>query len=137
MEPTSPNTLIALAAKAGSTAADGDTGNSPFAAALVKYLPRSGDVRRAFGFVRDDVLKITGNRQEPYVYGTLGGEDLPLVAAKSVDAAVPPDPTADIRRPRDRRDRRLVVASDRARRVRRACAGSATSRRISASREAC
>ncbi|KRR29880.1 hypothetical protein CQ13_37985 [Bradyrhizobium retamae] len=65
VEPTSPNTLVAYAAKAGSTAADGDSGNSPFAAALVKYLSRPGlDVRRAFGFVRDDVLKITGNRQE-------------------------------------------------------------------------
>lgn len=32
--------LIAFAAKAGSTAADGDSANSPFAAALVKYLPR-------------------------------------------------------------------------------------------------
>lgn len=99
VEPTSPNTLIAFAAKAGSTAADGDSGNSPFAAALVKYLPKPGlDVRRAFGFVRDDVLKITGNRQEPYVYGSLGGDDLPLVAAKSVDVSAPPDPTADVRR---------------------------------------
>lgn len=71
-EPTSPNTLIAFAAEAGSTSADGDSGNSPFASALVKYLPRPGlDVRRAFGFVRDDVLKITGNGQEPYVYGSL------------------------------------------------------------------
>lgn len=51
VEPTSPNTLIAFAAKAGSTAADGDSANSPFAAALVKYLRRpSLDVRRAFGF---------------------------------------------------------------------------------------
>lgn len=99
VEPTSPNTLIAFAAKAGSTAADGDSGKSPFAAALVKYLPRPGlDVRRAFGFVRDDVLKITGSRQEPYVYGSLGGDDLPLVAAKSVDVASSPDPSADIRR---------------------------------------
>jgi len=98
VEPTSPNTLIAFAAKAGSTAADGDAGNSPFAAALVKYLPRPGlDVRRAFGFVRDDVLKATANRQEPYVYGSLGGEDLPLVATASVDATKP-DPAADVRR---------------------------------------
>ena len=38
-------------------------------------------MRRAFGFVRDDVLKTTGNRQEPFVYGSLGGEDVPLVPA--------------------------------------------------------
>jgi len=80
VEPATPNTLIAFAAKAGSTASDGNSRNSPFAIALVEYLPRPGlDIRRAFGFVRDDVLKNTGNRQEPYVYGSLGGDDVALV----------------------------------------------------------
>ena len=38
VEPDSPNTLIAFAAKAGSTAADGDaTKNSPFTAALIQF----------------------------------------------------------------------------------------------------
>ncbi|WP_430648726.1 caspase family protein [Bradyrhizobium neotropicale] len=83
IEPTSPNTMIAFSAKAGSTASDGDTGNSPFATALVDHLPKPGlDLRKAFGFVRDDVLKTTGNRQEPYVYGSLGGDDVALVPAK-------------------------------------------------------
>jgi uncharacterized caspase-like protein len=87
VEPASSNTLIAYAAKAGSTAADGDSKNSPFTAALVKHITTPGlDVRKAFGFVRDDVLKNTSNRQEPYVYGSLGGDDVPLVPAK---AAVP------------------------------------------------
>ncbi len=58
VEPTSPNTMIAFAAKAGSTASDGDSRNSPFATALVEHLPKPGlDLRKAFGFVRDDVLK--------------------------------------------------------------------------------
>ncbi|WP_245313017.1 caspase family protein, partial [Bradyrhizobium macuxiense] len=71
VEPTSPNVLIAYSAKAGSTAADGDGKNSPFTTALSKYLPMPGlDVRRAFGYVRDDVLKTTNNRQEPFVYGS-------------------------------------------------------------------
>jgi uncharacterized caspase-like protein len=83
VEPASPNTLIAYAAKAGSTASDGDSKNSPFTSALVKHITTPGlDVRRAFGFVRDDVLKNTSNRQEPYVYGSLGGDDVPLVPAK-------------------------------------------------------
>ncbi|PPQ14972.1 caspase (peptidase), partial [Bradyrhizobium sp. AC87j1] len=74
------NTMIAFAAKAGSTASDGDARNSPFAAALVEHLPKPGlDLRKAFGFVRDDVLKATGYKQEPYVYGSLGGDDVPLV----------------------------------------------------------
>ncbi|MGY4503701.1 putative caspase-like protein [Bradyrhizobium sp. GM24.11] len=61
VEPTSPNTMIAFAAKAGSSASDGDAKNSPFAAALVERLPTPGlDLRKAFGFVRDDVLKNTG-----------------------------------------------------------------------------
>ena len=101
VEPTSPNMLIAYSAKAGSTAADGDGKNSPFTVALSKYLTTPGlDVRRAFGFVRDDVLKNTSNRQEPFVYGSLGGEDVPLVPAKP-SASVPapaPNPQAEVRR---------------------------------------
>jgi uncharacterized caspase-like protein len=80
VEPESPNTLIAFAAKAGSTASDGDSKNSPFTAALVKYLPRPGlDLRKAFGYARDDVLKATNNKQEPFIYGSLGGDDVALV----------------------------------------------------------
>jgi len=101
VEPTSPNTLIAYSAKAGFTAQDGDGANSPFTVALSKHLTTPGlDVRRAFGFVRDDVLKSTGNKQEPFVYGSLGGEDVPLVPVKMTAAAPPPaaNPQADIRR---------------------------------------
>ncbi len=103
IEPTSPNTLIAYSAKAGSTALDGDSRNSPFTIALAKHLTTPGlDVRRAFGFVRDDVLKATGNRQEPFVYGSLGGDDVPLVPAPgraASQAGEPaPNPQADARR---------------------------------------
>jgi uncharacterized caspase-like protein len=99
VEPTSPNTLIAYAAKAGSTAADGDSKHSPFTDALVQHITTPGlDVRKAFGFVRDDVLKVTNNRQEPYVYGSLGGEDVPLVPAKvAPPATAAPAPVADAR----------------------------------------
>ncbi|MBR0690892.1 caspase family protein [Bradyrhizobium manausense] len=106
VEPTSTNTLIAYSAKAGFTAQDGDGANSPFTIALSKHLTTPGlDVRRAFGFVRDDVLKSTGNKQEPFVYGSLGGEDVPLVPVKAapapVTAAAPApatNPQADMRR---------------------------------------
>jgi caspase domain-containing protein len=97
IEPASPNTLIAFASKAGSTTSDGDSKNSPFTSALVKFIATPGlDLRKAFGFVRDDVLKNTSNRQEPYVYGSLGGDDVPLVPAPAV-AASHPDPQAEIR----------------------------------------
>ncbi len=100
VEPTSPNTLIAYSAKAGSTALDGDSKNSPFTMALAKHLTTPGlDVRRAFGFVRDDVLKNTGNRQEPFVYGSLGGDDVPLVPAPKAALSTPaPSPQAEARR---------------------------------------
>jgi uncharacterized caspase-like protein len=100
VEPTSPNTLIAFASKAGSTASDGDgSKNSPFTAALVKHVTRPGvDLRRAFGYVRDDVLKNTGNKQEPYLYGSLGGEDVPLVPAQSAATGPQGDPQAAVRR---------------------------------------
>src|SRR6266545_4474819 len=103
VEPTSPNMLIAYSAKAGSTAADGDGKNSPFTVALSKHLTTPGlDVRRAFGFVRDDVLKTTNNRQEPFVYGSLGGEDVPLVPAPRPAAApAAPAPSAQAEARRD------------------------------------
>ncbi|MCW5702504.1 MAG: caspase family protein [Bradyrhizobium sp.] len=99
IETTSPNTLIAFASKAGSTASDGDGKNSPFTHALSKHVTKPGlDLRKAFGYVRDDVLKATGRRQEPYVYGSLGGDDVPLVAAKAVAAGPQADPQAAVRR---------------------------------------
>ena len=99
VEPTSPNTMIAFAAKAGSTASDGDAKDSPFATALVERLPMPGlDLRKAFGFVRDDVLKTTGYKQEPYVYGSLGGDDVALVPAKPVVAGPQANPESEIRR---------------------------------------
>ncbi|MGY3103864.1 putative caspase-like protein [Bradyrhizobium sp. LM6.9] len=99
VEPTSPNTMIAFAAKAGSTASDGDSKNSPFAVALVEHLPKPGlDLRKAFGFVRDDVLKSTGYKQEPYVYGSLGGDDVPLVAVKPAASGAQANPQDSIRR---------------------------------------
>lgn len=82
VEPTSTDTLIAYAAKAGSTADDGDGQHSPFTAAVLKNLTVPGlDVRLAFGRVRDEVLKTTANRQEPFVYGSLGGGNISLVPA--------------------------------------------------------
>jgi uncharacterized caspase-like protein len=84
IEPTSPNLLIAFSAKPGSTTGDDSGRNSPFTLALAKHLTTPGlDVRRAFGFIRDDVLESTGHRQEPYVYGSLGGDEVALVPARA------------------------------------------------------
>lgn len=78
--PTRIATLIAYASKGGSTADDGDGEHSPFTTALLKNLTVPGlDLRLALGRVRDDVLKQTNHRQEPFVYGSLGGSNVALV----------------------------------------------------------
>jgi len=93
IEEVSADTLVAYAAKAGSISYDGDGINSPYATALIKHLPEPGlDIRIALGRVRDDVVAMTGGRQEPFIYGSLGGATIPLVpvpAAKKVEPAAP------------------------------------------------
>jgi formylglycine-generating enzyme required for sulfatase activity len=90
VEIVSTDTLIAYAAKAGSTAADGDGTNSPYTTAMLKHLTTPGlDVRLALGRVRDEVLRNTGRRQEPFVYGSLGGAEVALVAARAAPAPAP------------------------------------------------
>jgi hypothetical protein len=78
-----PNTLIVYAAKAGQVASDGDGDHGPFAAALIKHLGTPNlDIRIVLGRVRDDVLRSTSGRQEPYIYGSLGGETFALAGTK-------------------------------------------------------
>ena len=92
------DTLVAFAARHGSTAADGDTSNSPYTAALMRHLATPGlDLRLALGRVRDDVLKATKNRQEPFVYGSLGGEEIALVKV----TLKPPEPPQVAAQPRE------------------------------------
>lgn len=100
VEVTTADTMIAFAAKAGSIAADGSSANSPYTTALLKHLATPGlDVRLALGRVRDDVLAATTGRQEPFVYGSLGGEAVTLVGAPS--AIVPSQPSTAPATPAD------------------------------------
>ena len=98
VEPSGSNTLIAFAAKGGSTASDGDGAHSPFTSALLKYLTAPGlDLRFAFGKVRDEVFASTGRRQEPHLYGSLGGTAIALVPAETslgAAAGAAPSPAA-------------------------------------------
>jgi len=96
IEPTTTNTLIAFAAKAGSTASDGDGVDSPFTTALLRHLAEPGlDLRLAFGRVRDEVMLATNNEQEPFVYGSLGGSIVALVGAKADNGAAAATPPAN------------------------------------------
>ena len=82
-----PNTLVAYAQRAGAFAEDGTGDNSPYTEALLRHLPTPGlDVELALRRVRDDVLKATKNRQEPFKYGSLGGNEVALVAARPQSA---------------------------------------------------
>jgi uncharacterized caspase-like protein len=67
-------TLVLYAAKEGTIAADGDGADSPFATALAKHLTEPGiEVDKMFRLVIDDVFDATGNKQEPFMYGSLPG----------------------------------------------------------------
>src|SRR4051812_38654781 len=91
VEPTASDTLIAFAAKAGMIAADGERNNSPFTYALLKHLVTPGlDIRLALGRVRDDVMRTTSNKQEPFVYGSLGGAEISLAALSDADRPAGP-----------------------------------------------
>ena len=93
VEPQTSDTLIAYAARAGSTAEDGKGEHSPMTTALLHNLTVPGlDIRLAFGLIRDEVVKITNNRQEPFVYGSLGGGIISLVPQPS--QPISPDPIA-------------------------------------------
>jgi Caspase domain len=101
VEPSKPNTLVAFAAKGGSTAEDGDNAHSPFTTALLQHLTTPGvDLRKALGQVRDDVMRATEDRQEPFVYGSLGGGDVYLVPPPPRVQALEPqaDPRSEVRR---------------------------------------
>jgi len=68
------HTMVAFAAKEGTVALDGDGKHSPYANALLQVVEEPGvEIGFLFRRVRDIVLKATGQRQEPYTYGSLGG----------------------------------------------------------------
>jgi len=68
-------TLVAYAARNGEVAMDGDGTNSPFNIALRRNMAIPNlEIGLLFRQVRDDVLKATGNVQEPATYGSLPGE---------------------------------------------------------------
>ncbi|MCW6508873.1 tetratricopeptide repeat protein [Lichenifustis flavocetrariae] len=76
-EPRVANEMVVYAAKDGEQAADGNSsGHSPFAEALISRMttPRV-EINKVFRLVTSDVLTATGNRQQPFVYGSTPGEE--------------------------------------------------------------
>jgi uncharacterized caspase-like protein len=69
-------TLVVYAAKDGNVAEDGAGGHSPFAAALMTRLAEPNlEISKLLRLVTDDVLEATGNRQRPFVYGSVSGRE--------------------------------------------------------------
>ena len=67
-------TLVAYAAAAGTTAADGAGRNSPYTAALLEYLEAPIELSALFRRVRGRVLETTGGAQRPHEYQSLLGD---------------------------------------------------------------
>ena len=95
-EPARRDTLIAYAAKAGTTSEEGGGPHSLFTTALLKSLTVPGlDMRLAFGRIRGDVMKATGNQDEPFVYGAVYAEDTALVPLSAAAQEKPEDVKTD------------------------------------------
>ena len=98
-------TLVAYAAAAGTTAADGRGRNSPYTAALLSHLETPLEIGLLFRRVRAQVLETTNGAQRPHEYHSLVGEHyltrtLAAGASVTVTAPVPADPEpADPPRP--------------------------------------
>jgi hypothetical protein len=68
-----PETIVLYSTAAGLTASDGapGNGNSPFTAALIKFLAEPGDITRTIKLVTGEVKATTPDRQTPFVYSNL------------------------------------------------------------------
>jgi len=82
--------LVIFAAAPGQTAADGTSGNSPFATSLAKRLPQPDmPVQLLGGLIRDDVLQATAGSQRPFVSASITGTPVYLVP-RTAPAGAPP-----------------------------------------------
>ena len=104
VEPTR-NTLVAYAAKEGTTAADGSGRNSPYAEALIEALKEPNlEVGLMMRRVRDGVLQATAGEQEPFVYGSLSADQIFLNDTRGISIAEPePEPETPVVSPADAR----------------------------------
>ena len=87
-------TLVAYAAAAGTTAADGRGRNSPYTSALLAYLEEPLELSAVFRRVRARVLDSTDGQQRPHEYGSLvrehylsGVSTTPPIAVAGADGA--------------------------------------------------
>lgn len=69
------STLVSFATRDGSIAFDSSGGNknSPYTTALVSNLDKEEDIAVLLRWVREEVLRLTQGKQEPWEYGSLTG----------------------------------------------------------------
>src|SRR6202023_1093112 len=85
-------TLVAYAAREGTTADDGDSEHSPFTKALLQHIEEPGiDVDFLLREVRDTVREETNGNQVPFTYGSLPGK---VVLLSPLKQPTPPPPPA-------------------------------------------
>ena len=93
-------TLVAYAAAAGTTAADGMGRNSPYTSALLAHLDEPLEILTLFRRVRARVLEATNGEQRPHEYQSLLREHYlsgaPAVEAVTVEAAAPDVADVDV-----------------------------------------
>ena len=86
-------TLVAYAAAAGTTAADGSGRNSPYTSALLAHLDEPLEILTLFRRVRARVLEATNGEQRPHEYQSLLREHYlsgaPAIEAVTVEATAP------------------------------------------------
>ena len=75
---TVSGTLLSYATRDGSVAEDGNGRNSPYTTALLQHLDAEEDIAIVLRRVRQAVLQATSQRQEPWEYGSLVGDELVL-----------------------------------------------------------
>ena len=105
-------TLVAYAAAAGTTAADGTGRNSPYTAALLQYFDRPLEIGLLFREVRGRVLESTGGRQRPHEYASLLGQHYLTGRSHVAHEAVANDATTAARLQQENLFWQSIAASD-------------------------
>lgn len=78
----SEGTLISYSTRDGQLAQDGFGKNSPFTKALLNHLDAPDDIAVVLRKVREQVMRETDNKQQPWEYGSLTGGALVLSSGK-------------------------------------------------------
>lgn len=105
------NTLVAYAAKDGTTADDGSGRHSPFTQSLLKHIATPGlEINFMLREVRDDVMAATNRQQTPHIYGTLGRERIFLGGEEPTAAPSAANPEVERLRAENERLRRQAAS---------------------------